>query len=62
MTLLFLTNNVFGEEHGSDEEKGKILIVHVLSRREVSKVIWRNLAVHTIPRYLRSSAIQFNLI
>lgn len=56
MTLLFLTNNVFGE-HGFDEEKGKGVIVQVLSRREVSKVIWRNLAVHTILRCLRSSKI-----
>lgn len=55
MTLLFLTTNVFEEEHGSDEEKGKGVIVQVLSRREVSKVIWRNLAVHKILRCLRSS-------
>lgn len=57
MTLLFLTYNVFGEERGLDEEKGKGLIVEILSRREVSKLIWRNLSVHTNPRCLRSSKI-----
>ena len=35
MTLLFFTNNVFGEEHGSDEEKGKEIIVQVEERRGV---------------------------
>jgi len=37
MTFLFLTNNVFGEEHGSDREKGKGIIVQVKERRGVKR-------------------------
>lgn len=35
MTLLFPTNNVFGEEPGSDEEKGKGIVVQVEERGDV---------------------------
>lgn len=39
MTFLFLTNNVFGEEHGSDEEKGKGIIVQVEERRGIKSIL-----------------------